>query len=186
MRANFPVLRISALALAVAISCLAQGTSNTSRGSSSTTTSTSKDVDSQIEALRADMRADKTKIVSEAMNLNEKESKAFWPVYRQYESDLASLNDQRVALIKEYAAKYANMTDKDAKDLLNKAFDFEAKHTDLKRNYADEFMHKGLSPTTTAKFFQLEHRLDALVDVKLASELPSLLVKRPKTEAKAK
>jgi hypothetical protein len=132
------------------------------------------------------MRADKTKIVSEAMNLSDKESKAFWPVYRQYESDLASLNDQRVALIKEYAAKYANMTDKDAKDMLNKALDFDSKRTELRKAYADEFQHKGLSALTTAKFFQLEHRLDSLVDLKLASELPSLLVKRPKTEANAK
>jgi hypothetical protein len=183
MKSQFLALRVSMLLLAASISCLAQGTSGTS---SSTTSSTSKDVDSQIEALRADMRANKTKIVSEAMNLTDKESKAFWPVYRQYETDLASLNDQRVALIKEYAAKYASMTDKDAKNMLNKAFDFESKRMELKKNYADEFMHKGLPATTTAKFFQLEHRLDALVDVKLASELPSLLVKRPKTEANAK
>jgi hypothetical protein len=162
---------------------LGQTTSSTS---SSTATSTSKDVDSQIEALRADFRADKTKLVSEAMNLNEKESKIFWPLYRQYETDVASLNDQRVALIKDYAAKYASLTDKDAKDMLNKALDFESKRTELKKNYADEFMHKGLPATTTAKFFQLEHRLDALVDIKLASELPSLLVKRPQSKAKAK
>ena len=30
-----------------------------------------------------------------------------------------------------------------------------------------------------AKFFQVEHRLDLLVDLKLASELPSLLVQGP-------
>jgi hypothetical protein len=78
------------------------------------------------------------------------------------------------------------MTDKDAKELLNKALDFDSKRTELKRTYADEFMHKGLPATTTAKFFQLEHRLDSLVDLKLASELPSLLVKRSKTEANSK
>jgi hypothetical protein len=69
---------------------------------------------------------------------------------------------------------------------LNKALDFDSKRTELKRAYADEFQKKGLSAMTTAKFFQLEHRLDMLVDLKLASELPSLLVKKPSTEAKSK
>jgi hypothetical protein len=30
---------------------------------------------------------------------------------------------------------------------------------------------------TVAKFLQLEHRLDLLVDLKIASELPALLIK---------
>jgi hypothetical protein len=173
-------LNLAAMVLMTIASCVAQETGQ------ETTTSTSKDVDSQIEAVRADMRADKTKIVTEAMNFNEKESKIFWPVYRQYESELTTLNDQRVALIKEYAAKYSNMTDKDAKAMLEKALDFDSKRTELKRAYANEFQKKGLSAMTTAKFFQLEHRLDMLVDIKLASELPSLLVRKPNTEAKSK
>jgi predicted GH43/DUF377 family glycosyl hydrolase len=139
---------------------------------------TDGDVDSQIEALRADFRADKTQLVTDAMRFTAEESKIFWPIYRKYDADLTSINDQRVALIKDYASKYASMTDADAKALLDKALNFEAERAKLKKEYAKKFEEAGLSGLTTAKFFQLEHRLDALVDVKLASELPSLLVQK--------
>ena len=43
----------------------------------------------------------------------------------------------------------------------------------------DKEFNKVLSALTVTKYFQLEHRLDLLVDLKLASELPSLLVQAP-------
>lgn len=136
-----------------------------------------EDLDSQIEAVRSDIRSDKTKIITEAMKFNDNESKIFWPVYHKYEEDLRKLNDQRVALIKSYAEKYSSMTDHDAKSLLDQGLEFDVKRAELKKKYAKEFQKAGLSSLTTAKFFQLEHRLDTLMDLKLASELPSLLAR---------
>jgi len=135
-----------------------------------------EDIDSEIEAVRADVRADKTKIVGEAMRFTPKEAEAFWPIYKEYETELTKLNDDRVKLIKEYADKFTTMTDADAKAMSQKAFDFESRRVDLKRHYFGTF-NKKLPATTVAKFFQLEHRLDLLTDLTLASELPSLLVK---------
>jgi hypothetical protein len=136
----------------------------------------SADIDSQIEALRSDVRADKTKIIGDAMRFTPKESEAFWPIYKQYEAASSKLNDERVNLIKEYAEKFTTLTDSDAKTMSKKAFDLESRNADLKREFFDEF-NKKLPATTVAKFFQLEHRLDLLLDLHLASELPSLLVK---------
>jgi hypothetical protein len=135
------------------------------------------DVDSQIEQLRADFRADKVQLISQAMNFSESDSKIFWPIYKKYDADLAALNDKRVALIKDYANKYSTMSDTDAKALLDKAMNFDAERVELRKRYAKEFEKAGLPGLTTAKFFQLEHRLDSLVDLKLASQLPSLLVR---------
>ena len=69
------------------------------------------DLNSQIESLRADTRADKVAIITEAMKFTPQESSAFWPIYKKYESDLAKLNDGRVELIKSYAQKYTTLTD---------------------------------------------------------------------------
>jgi hypothetical protein len=44
------------------------------------------------------------------------------------------------------------------------------------KKYVEELQKAGLSSLTVAKFIQLEHRLDLLVDVNPASELPSLLI----------
>jgi hypothetical protein len=69
------------------------------------------------------------------------------------------------------------MTDADAKTMIEQSLDFESSRTDIKKKYAKEFQKAGLSSLTVAKFIQLEHRLDLLLDIKLASELPSLLTK---------
>jgi len=69
------------------------------------------------------------------------------------------------------------MTDADAKTMIDQSLDFESRRADIKKKYAKEFQKAGLSSLTIAKFLQLEHRLDLLVDLKIASELPSLLIK---------
>ncbi len=140
-------------------------------------------LDSYIESLRADLRADHVAIITEAMRFNDQESKAFWPVYRKYEAEVTKVNDQRVALIKSYDAKFVTMTDADAKALVDQSIDLASRRVDLQRKYAKEFQKAGLSWLTVAKFLQLEHRLDVLVDLRIASELPSLLVKSPSESA---
>ena len=134
-------------------------------------------LDSYIEKLRADVRADKVAIITDAMQFNDQESKIFWPVYRKYEADITKINDQRLALIKSYSDKFVSMTDADAKAIIDQSLDFDSRRTDVKKKYAEEFQKAGLSSLTLAKFLQLEHRLDLLVDLKVASELPSLLIK---------
>jgi hypothetical protein len=139
-------------------------------------------LDSYIESLRADFRADKVAIITEAMQLNDQDSKIFWPVYRKYEADLMPVNDKRVALIKSYADKFTTMTEADAKGMIDQSLAFESGRTELKKKYATELQKAGLSSLTVAKFMQLEHRLDLLVDLKIASELPSLLI-RPTSQS---
>jgi hypothetical protein len=134
-------------------------------------------VDSYIESLRADFRADKVALITDAMQFNDQDAKIFWPVYRKYDADLMPLNDKRVALIKSYADKFNTMTDADAKSMIDQSLAFESGRIDLKKKYAKEFQKAGLSSLTVAKYMQLEHRLDLLVDMKIASELPALLIK---------
>jgi len=136
----------------------------------------SPDLDSMIQSLRADARADKVAIITQAMQFSDKDSAAFWPIYRRYESDLAKINDQKVDLIKSYAQKYDTLTDSDAKTMADQAFSIQSQTIDLRKKYYKEF-NKQLPATVVTKFFQLEHRLDLIVDLKLAANLPSLLAK---------
>lgn len=165
-------VRLAALLLIVSLPSLVIGQSDTSN------------VDSYIESLRADLRADKVDIVTQAMQLSDKDAKLFWPVYHRYENDLRQVNNQRVALIKSYADKFPNVTDADAKVMINEALDYYSRRDDLRKKYAEEFLKSGLPPLTVAKFLQLEHRLDIIVDLELASQLPSLLT-QPVAKAKS-
>jgi hypothetical protein len=81
-------------------------------------------------------------------------------------------------LIKSYAEQYETLTDAEAKSMAEKSFALESSRTELKKKYFKEFT-KVLPALTVAKFFQLEHRLDLLVNLQLASELPLLLLVRP-------
>jgi hypothetical protein len=139
-------------------------------------TESAPDLNSEIEALRADARANKVEIIKEAMNFTPPESAAFWPIYKRYQQELSQINDGRVELVKSYAEKFNTLTDADAQQMAEKSFDLQSRVVDLRKKYFKEF-NKKLPATTVAKFFQLEHRLDLLIDLKLASELPSLLVK---------
>jgi hypothetical protein len=145
----------------------------------------SQSVDSYIESIRADARADKTAIITAGMQFNDQDGKAFWPVYRKYEAELMTVNDKRVALIKSYAEKFGSLTDADAKNMIDQSLDFESSRADLRKKYANEFLKAGLAPLTVAKFLQLEHRLDLLVDLEIASQLPPMLI-LPATPATSK
>ena len=59
------------------------------------------------------------------MGFTETEDKAFWPIYREYDAEMAKLGDERVALIAEYARDYDTMTDDVADALAARPLDLE-------------------------------------------------------------
>jgi hypothetical protein len=130
-------------------------------------------LDSAIEVARAGMRADRIRIISTAMNFSDKEAAAFWPVYRKYEQERSTLDDRRVGVIKEYAEKYPALTDADAKAMAERMFECDARLPELKKRYFEEF-DKVLPALTVTKFFQLEHRIDLMMDMRVESSLPPL------------
>ena len=144
------------------------------------TTSSDPAVDAYIDAIRADLRADKIELITEAMQFSQKDAAAFWPVYKRYQAEVTALNDERIQLIKTYSDKWTTMSDADAKNLAQKSLDLDGRRNDVRKKYFAEF-NQVLPGLTVAKFFQFEHRLDLLVDLKLASELPSLLVRESGT-----
>jgi hypothetical protein len=128
-------------------------------------------IDNDIAVLRADLKADKTQIMTDQMQLNDQEASAFWPIYRQYQSDLDKLSDQKVALIKEYADKYDTMDDKEVQSLAERSFALQKKRIDLRQQYFKK-ISKAVSPKSAARFVQVEDRIDMLVNLQLAASIP--------------
>ncbi len=123
------------------------------------------------ELLRADLRANKTAILTQAMALDATQSDLFWPIYRQYEGELIKLNDEALALIKDYAANYESMTDATAKDLLKRGFKVRESRISLLKKYAGQ-VEKKVSPMVAARWTQCEVAIQAAIDMQMASELP--------------
>lgn len=130
-------------------------------------------IDSAIEVARAGMRADRTTIISVAMEFNENDGAAFWPIYRQYEHERSTLDDGRVAVIKEYTENYPALTDAKAKAMAERMFEYDSRLAALKKKYFRKF-NKVLPALTVTKFFQLERRIDLMMDMQVESSLPPL------------
>jgi hypothetical protein len=124
-----------------------------------------------IELMRSDLRTQKKAILTQAMQLTEAQSEAFWPVYNEYESELMKLNDTRLTLIKDYASNYSTMTDAVAKDLVSRSFKWQEGNTKLLKKYYGK-MAKALSPIVAARWVQAEHAINSMIDVQVASEIP--------------
>ena len=123
------------------------------------------------EFLRSDLRSQKAAIITEVMDFTEDEDAKFWPIYREYEGELSKVNDDRIALIKEYADAYDNITDAIADKLAHGALDLEARRHALKVKYYDRFK-SALSAKTAARFLQVENQILLLLDLQIASSLP--------------
>jgi hypothetical protein len=123
------------------------------------------------ELLRADVRAQKVAILTEVMGFSEKEDAAFWPIYRDYDLEMAKLGDERVALIAEYADSYSKLTDAIAEKLAAGAIDLEARRREVLARCYDR-VRTALSPRTALRFLQVEHQLLLLIDLQIAAALP--------------
>ena len=128
-------------------------------------------LDKYVELLRSDLRTVKTELLTEALEFKGDEGAKFWPIQREYEIELAKLGDQRLQMIKDFAANYGNLSPEMAKDLTDRAFKLDSARAALLKKYTGK-ISKEVGPVTGARFAQCESLIYSLVDVKVRSELP--------------
>jgi hypothetical protein len=123
------------------------------------------------ELLRSDVRAEKVAILTEVMGFSADEDAKFWPIYREYENEMAALGDERVALIGDYARNYESLTDEAASRLASKAVELDGKRQAARARCYDK-VRAALSPKTALRFIQVEHQLQLIIDLQIAASLP--------------
>jgi hypothetical protein len=126
-----------------------------------------------MQILRDKIKADKKLLVAANMELTEAEAKAFWPVYDQYQKDLAAINRRIGKLIESYAADYrANtMTDEKAKKLTAEYVAIEKAEAGLQESYVPK-LSKVLPPKKVARYLQIENKIRAAIKYELAGGIP--------------
>jgi hypothetical protein len=140
--------------------------------SSSQTTPTAEQVnEANIQLMRADIRAERKKIVAANMPLTETEATKFWPMYDRYIGETIKVNDARWALIKEYAQNYETISDAQADSFIKRWLALDGENTQLRLKYIPEF-EKVISQKKTAMFFQIDRRLAMMIELQLASQIP--------------
>lgn len=127
--------------------------------------------DQDIQLLRQDIRSKKKQLIAANLILTADEATKFWPVYDQYTAELVKINDTKYAAIKEYAEKWGTMTNEQALSLTNRALGVDQSVAQLRLKYVPIF-EKVIPGSKVATFFQLDRRLQLLIDAQLASQLP--------------
>ena len=130
-----------------------------------------------IQQLQADVRSDRRTLVAENLPLTEGEARAFWPVYTAYAADLAKTGDRKASLIAAYAANFDSMNDTKAGAFMTDYLDMEASRLAVRKKYADQAT-KVLGAQKAARWMQIETKLDAIINLGIASEIPLVPIKK--------
>lgn len=129
------------------------------------------DLDKLVELLRQDVRAAKADIVGKTMGLDATQAAAFWPLYKQYETERTALGNEKLGIIQDFADHYEGLNDAKAKGLITRSLALEEKMTALQKKTADEML-KVLPAKTVGRFLQVDRRVNMLLDLKLSSAIP--------------
>ena len=105
------------------------------------------------------------------MQLDSDQAQKFWPIYKEFETELSKVGDQVLAAVRSYAENYGKLTDPVADQLANKVLTLEQQRNTLKKKCSDR-MKASLGGITAMRFLQVENQLERLVDLQIAAQLP--------------
>lgn len=129
--------------------------------------------ETDIQGIRTDIREVSKEIVAQNMELTPEEAKIFWPLYDEYMVEVKLLGDQEVKLTEQYMLNFYLMEEKTASDLLEDVLNLERDKQSLKSEYIRK-MKKVLPAKVVGKFYQIDKRINLLIDAEKVSRVPLL------------
>jgi hypothetical protein len=126
---------------------------------------------SAIEVSRADIQSDRQALVASNLPLTDEQAKAFWPLYRQYRAEMQAVGDQLVNLIENYGQNYESLTDEQAAQMMKEYLKMQKDSNQIKEKYMPRF-NKILPAKTVMRFYQIENKMDTIVMLAVASQIP--------------
>ena len=134
---------------------------------------TDEELDQYIELFRMDVRQSRAEMVGQVMQLAAGQAATFWPIYEAYETAFTALGDTELQLIIDYANSFESMTDATADTLVERMFQLTADEQALIREYHGK-LSSALGGAVAARFVQVERRINTLLDLQLAADIPLL------------
>ena len=127
--------------------------------------------DHDIQLLRKNLRSERKQVIAANLKLTDTEAEKFWPVYEQYVAELVAINNTKYDLIKQYVQGNGTLTDAQAESAVKQWIGVDQAVSTLRLKYVPLF-RKILSPRNTALFYQIDRRIQLMIDLQLASALP--------------
>ncbi len=127
------------------------------------------------ELTKSVITTERQAIIAANLNLTEDQAKVFWPLFREYGTEMDAITDRKIHLIEDYARKYVGLTDEEASALMNDYFEVQKDELKTKQKWFAK-MKKDLPIKTVTRFFQIEYKLDAIVRAETTRVLPLVQV----------
>lgn len=127
--------------------------------------------DDAIQLTRAVIQTERQAVVAANLGLTDDESAVFWPLYKEYRAAVDQTTNTRIALTKKFFASYETLSDDEASALLDAFFAYERQLMKVRSSHAKK-MRKALSGRTVARFFQIENKMDTIIEYEMAGEVP--------------
>jgi hypothetical protein len=124
-----------------------------------------------MDFMRERVQQDKRQFISQNLELTEAEAKAFWPVYDRFQSEIVKLQERALRVVGDYITAYPHLSDDMARRLLDESLAVEADWVKLRQVFAARF-RRALPDRKVARYYQLEHKIRALVTYELAAKIP--------------
>lgn len=128
-------------------------------------------LDEQIALTRETANADRKAILLGNMTFTAEESDLFWPKWNEYRAAAAANGNRLLALIKNFADNYNSMTNQKAEELMSDHFSIAMQDVVIQQNFAKE-IGRFMPAQKVMRIIQIENKLDAAIDLQLASEIP--------------
>jgi Spy/CpxP family protein refolding chaperone len=135
----------------------------------------SAQVATDLAVTRQQIQADRQAIVAENLPLTDDQATKFWPMYQEYRIAVGKLADQRINLLLAPPAA-DTATTKEINDMLNEWVKLGGQYAKLQGDWLKKFQPV-LGAKGTVRFYQIETRLDLIVQAALASQIPLVPVK---------
>jgi len=129
--------------------------------------------DQDIQLLREDIRAQRKQLIAANMKLTPTQAEKFWPIYDQYISELVTNNNKKYALIKQFVQTGGVLTDAEADASVKEWVSIDESVAALRQKYIPIF-RKILSAKDEALFYQLDRRVQLMIDLQLMALIPMI------------
>jgi hypothetical protein len=137
----------------------------------STTTFAQTALDEQIALARQSAHTDRQVVLMGNMHFTAEESAEFWPAWKEYRAAVAANGDRTLALIRDFAENYEQMSNLKADQLLTDSFSIKMQNLVVKQQFAKK-IGEFLPAQKVMRVIQIENKLDAAEQMQLAAEIP--------------
>jgi hypothetical protein len=124
-----------------------------------------------MQALRASVKADKRAFVATTLALSPDEAKKFWPLYDDYQRALDATNRQRTLVAEDLLDLQKPLSDLYAKTLAAELLAADEAELKARRKLQNAVM-KALHPKKAARYLQLESKIRAYQAYDIAAAFP--------------